>query len=262
MKRFTDSDKWQDPWFRKLHPDAKLLWFFLCDKCDHAGVWEIDEDSFQFHSGTTCRIDSLWDAFGDRVQTLGENKVYLPKFILYQQGGLLSEAKAPHRGILKLMEKHGLEIDENGITEPRVKLSLGKAKGKANLSLSKAKPNLNQGLTKALVTGNGKGKGKGKNKEKGGMGEKTIPEALDDPAFHEAWEAYLEHRRQNRWATHKKNTLANMFEDFETWGLDETIKALNESIRQGWRGVFPPKSDKPNRMEPDRDYDNALKIKK
>ena len=94
------------------------------------------------------------------------------------------------------------------------------------------------------------------------MGEKTIPEALDDPAFHEAWEAYLEHRRQNRWATHKKHTLANMFEDFETWGLDETIKALYESIRQGWRGVFRPKSDKPNRMEPDRDYENGLKIKK
>jgi hypothetical protein len=40
LKRFTETTKWADPWFRKLPLRLKSLWHWLCDTCDMAGVLE------------------------------------------------------------------------------------------------------------------------------------------------------------------------------------------------------------------------------
>jgi hypothetical protein len=37
-KRLTDSNKWNDSWFTNLPMDIKLVWIYLLDACDHAGV--------------------------------------------------------------------------------------------------------------------------------------------------------------------------------------------------------------------------------
>jgi len=48
-KRFTDSTKWASkPWFRKLSPNAKLLWLYICDTCDVAGVIDLDLEMASF----------------------------------------------------------------------------------------------------------------------------------------------------------------------------------------------------------------------
>jgi hypothetical protein len=41
-KRFTDSEKWKKPFIKKLPMQYKLLWFYLLDDCNHAGVWQVD----------------------------------------------------------------------------------------------------------------------------------------------------------------------------------------------------------------------------
>jgi hypothetical protein len=41
-KRFTDSEKWNRPWFRKLPTKYKLLWLYILDHCDMSGVWYVD----------------------------------------------------------------------------------------------------------------------------------------------------------------------------------------------------------------------------
>lgn len=54
MKRFTETTKWDDPWFRKLTPAAKLLWQWMLDHCDGAGVIDPDLELASFQTG--CSI--------------------------------------------------------------------------------------------------------------------------------------------------------------------------------------------------------------
>lgn len=50
-KRFTDTEKWKDPWFRSLPPWGKLLWLYICDECDNGGIWKVDIDLASFQIG-------------------------------------------------------------------------------------------------------------------------------------------------------------------------------------------------------------------
>jgi len=51
MKRFTETEKWRDPWFRKLSAGAKLAFLYIIDNCDNAGVWTADKELADFSIG-------------------------------------------------------------------------------------------------------------------------------------------------------------------------------------------------------------------
>lgn len=109
MKRFTDTDKWRDPWFRRLSADAKLAYLYLMDNVDNAGVWQVDIElaNFQLHK----KID--WESarieLGDRVQVFaGKCKWLLTRFIGFQYGDLKDECR-PHLQINRLIELHGIK---------------------------------------------------------------------------------------------------------------------------------------------------------
>lgn len=110
MKRFTETTKWADPWFRRLSPHAKLLWQWLLDNCDHAGVIALDLELASFHIGYPMGIDTLSE-LGERVRKLDAEKYFMPKFIEFQYSKLSKECKA-HRPVFQSIEKHGLCVGE------------------------------------------------------------------------------------------------------------------------------------------------------
>jgi len=113
MKRFTETQKWADPWYRKLSPPAKLLWQWLTDNCDNAGVIDPDFELAQFQIGLPMGIDTLSE-LGERVEKLECGKYFIPKFIGFQYGELSSECKA-HNPVFASLEKHGLNGYPKGI---------------------------------------------------------------------------------------------------------------------------------------------------
>ena len=103
MKRFTESSKWNDPWFRKLSLTHKLYWLWLLDNCDCAGIIEPDLELARFMLGASEGLPSPKEAFGDRIEQAGE-KFLILKFIRYQYGDSLNPANNAHRGVLKRLE--------------------------------------------------------------------------------------------------------------------------------------------------------------
>ena len=105
-KRFTDSDKWRDPWFYDLTPVNKLFWIFLLDNCDHAGIWKINWNMTVVAIGDRPNLSE----FKDRIIKISEGKYFIPKFLTYQYGKdwLNSQAKAK-TSAMKLLVENGID---------------------------------------------------------------------------------------------------------------------------------------------------------
>lgn len=140
MKRFTETQKWEDPWFRKLKPEMKLLWQWLCDKCDNAGVIDPDLDLASFQIGYQYPSDTLLE-FGERLAVLESGKTWIPSFIPFQCGKL-SDDCAAHKPILQSLEKHGIDRVSIGYQYPLRKgigKGIRKEKGKERAEIEELK---------------------------------------------------------------------------------------------------------------------------
>lgn len=103
-KRFTDTGKWDKAWFRKLSPELKCAWIFLCDRCDHAGLWDIDEEAFQYFIGSNVGLDEILMGFGDKVERVDETKILITGFIDFQYGKLNPENRV-HKSVIDRLQK-------------------------------------------------------------------------------------------------------------------------------------------------------------
>src|SRR5262245_28069962 len=104
-KRFTATEKWFDPWFRRLSPIHKCLWLFMCDQCDNAVVWKNDPELAEFVIGAPINSQELSAIFGDRIKQLKDEYWLITRFVDFQYGQL-TEASRPHSQVLTLIEKH------------------------------------------------------------------------------------------------------------------------------------------------------------
>lgn len=119
MKRFTETNKWNDPWFMGLSPSVKLLWLYLLDHCDNAGVVEPNSKLASFQIGEAIK-EKHFTELGDRLKMLPNGKFLIPKFIGFQFGVLGPDSRV-HASVLKLLSSHGIGYPINTLSIPSVK---------------------------------------------------------------------------------------------------------------------------------------------
>lgn len=107
MKRFTDTEKWRDPWFRRLKPEHKLAWDYIWASCDNSGVWVVDWDLFTYLSGVEVTEESVLTAFVGRVVSIGKGRWWIPEFIAFQFGELVEQSRV-HQSVIRLLNQHGI----------------------------------------------------------------------------------------------------------------------------------------------------------
>ena len=113
-KRFTDTEKWKKPFIRGLQAQYKLLWLYICDDCDYAGIWQVDMDVAQIRVGEKLNEQKALEFFGDKVITIdGGSKWYIPSFVEFQYPSGLSANNKAHVGIIKILEKYKNQIDQS-----------------------------------------------------------------------------------------------------------------------------------------------------
>lgn len=107
--RYRDTAIWKKAWFRTLTPTMKCVWDFLCDNCDHAGFWDIDEASLAHYVGEAVSVDQIRAVFGDKIQQI-DDKLWLTKFIEFQYRCSISELNPKnkvHLSVIRLLNKQG-----------------------------------------------------------------------------------------------------------------------------------------------------------
>jgi hypothetical protein len=165
-KRFTDSDKWRDPWFSDLTIEEKLFWLFILDTCDHAGIWKDQTKYFNYLNNSNLLLIDIITKFNSRIFQIGDSVYFIPKFISFQYPNFNPEKNNAHKGVIKSLLYNGAP---QGLIEGLVcnSLNIGKELG--------AKEGLGR------VTGIGIGIGLGIGIGKGiGIGTQTIAHNADE----------------------------------------------------------------------------------
>ena len=219
MKRFTETQKWADPWFRRLSPSAKLLWFYLVDSCSSIGLIEVDFEAVKFHTGAAVTEKNLAE-LGERVLSVGGGKYFIPKFIGFQYGKL-SDACPAHRPVLKLISEHGLERDSIAYRYPSHRVT--------ERVLDKDKEEEED-------------KDKEKERERGEKkstipGGTVIPGELNTEDFKTAWTLWLDHLKAKRKpATIHAQDL--QLARLAKLGAATAIKTIHHCIEHNWQGIY------------------------
>ena len=116
-KRMTDTDKWKKRFISELKPKHKLLWLYILDDCNHAGIWEIDLDVASIRVGEAVGYKDL-DVFGNKIIMFDNNeKCFIPDFIEFQYGELNPNSNV-HKSVISLLSRYNLEGYMKGTQTP------------------------------------------------------------------------------------------------------------------------------------------------
>lgn len=107
-KRFTDSEKFRNSWYRRLTPKQKCIWEYMISECSLAGIIEIDIESMGFHIGENITKDDI-RYFQEKYVVLEKEKLFIPSFIRFQQKELNIKQKA-HEKIINELQKYDIPL--------------------------------------------------------------------------------------------------------------------------------------------------------
>ena len=82
-----------------------------------------------------------------------------------------------------------------------------------------------------------------------GVNPSLIPNSLSTPKFTEAWENWVQHRKEIKKPLTVKSVEMQM-KEFVTWGPTGAVEAIEYTIKKGWQGIRRPESEtnsKPSR---------------
>ena len=107
-KRFTDSEKWKKGFVKSLKAPYKLLWLYITDECDFAGIWHVELDVAASRIGLKLDEEEAIKVFGDKIIIFDNGeKWFIPDFISFQYGSL-QENNRVHFSIIQRLKKYNL----------------------------------------------------------------------------------------------------------------------------------------------------------
>lgn len=103
--RFTETNKWSDPWFQSLTHGSKLLFMYLCDRCNTAGFYEENMREACFHLGITD--DQYKGALKglERGIISVDGWLWVKNFLRHQKNKDLNPENLAHRGVIRLLQE-------------------------------------------------------------------------------------------------------------------------------------------------------------
>lgn len=139
MTRFSETGKWDDPWFRSLSGYHKLAFIYIIERCDNAGFWEVDLDAMQFHTKLSQQHCEGAIKALERGLLGASGWVWVKNFLRHQKNFPLRFDNPAHRQIIGFIERQIERFPESqkllpegaskGLLSP-----LGIGKGKSNSS--------------------------------------------------------------------------------------------------------------------------------
>ncbi len=119
--RLTDSEKWRTVWFRKLPYDYKLLWLYIYENCNHAGIINFDLEIIEAFIGHEYDKQKIRKLFKGKYKPLSNGeKWFIDDFIKinYKNGNLDTNNKV-HKSAVDILIQEGLVRNEKALKDYR-----------------------------------------------------------------------------------------------------------------------------------------------
>lgn len=214
-KRFTDTEKWKKPFIRTLKAPYKLLWLYICDDCDHSGIWQVDIEVAQIRIGEKIEEQKALIYFAGKVIPIDNgSKWFIPSFIEFQYPSGLSENNKAHTGIIKNLEKYKSQIDNFKPLESPLQGDKVMVK------------DMDMVMDKVKV---------------------MVIMPFESENFHNYWSMWKEYKHKQLNFKYKtpqseQAALKDLVDLCD--GYEETaIKIIEQSMAKGWKGLFKLKND-------------------
>ena len=104
-KRLTDTAKWKNPWFRSLPTKYKILFLYLLDECDNAGVIHLDWEIISFTLKETFDPKEFDSLFIDKFHYIAQDKIIIRKFLMAQDN---LDSPMMRKHVEKVLRSHGI----------------------------------------------------------------------------------------------------------------------------------------------------------
>jgi hypothetical protein len=230
-KRMTDTNIWEQRWFKRMSPGNKLAYQYIKDRCNHAGVWSMDiiqlaedlaTDSFNLEKFLN-QVNRDFDPITgeaitrERVKVVDGKYLWIVGYITFHWGGKNGKLSANNqtvKGALAILERVG--IIEEALEKEFIVLDAIKDVNSTIEAPMKPLVSPSEAPERGTYKDKGKDKGRSKDsiKEKGQnsetetapatetrrsgryLNEIPLPEALDTDEFLHAYENYCIHLLQ------------------------------------------------------------------
>jgi hypothetical protein len=112
-KRFHDTDIWDEDWFLNMAADYREFYFYMKDKCDHAGIFKPNILKFNRLFNFNINLEEAIIFFNngkERVIKLKNGRWFMPDFIPFQYGNHLNTKNRVHASILNILKINEVEL--------------------------------------------------------------------------------------------------------------------------------------------------------
>ena len=135
-KRFHDTDIWDEDWYLDMPLEYRSFWGYVCDKCDHAGIWRPNVRRFNADIEKAIDLDTSLTFFNtdkERIVPLESGHWMIKDFVPFQYGKNLNLNNRVHLSVfnrLKDLEVNlgsirGLNEVKLGSSRPQVEVKEG-----------------------------------------------------------------------------------------------------------------------------------------
>lgn len=107
-KRLTDTTKWNNPDFRSLPDKYKLLYLYLLDNCDSAGIVCIDLDLIGYTLNNKFPMEEVKSSLKEKVVFLSPKKIIIRNYIAFQNGDIFDSNSNIAKSVRAMLQTHGL----------------------------------------------------------------------------------------------------------------------------------------------------------
>ena len=100
--KFTDDKKWDDVWFSQLTMEEKVMFIYLCDMCDIAGFYEVNERLVALRTGVQD-VRGAVQSLSKSVIFKGDH-VWIKKYMKHQRNLPINIRNGAHKSMLRAIK--------------------------------------------------------------------------------------------------------------------------------------------------------------